>query len=76
MNRYKEKNTNKPSIFFPKISNDHTIEKVVEPNEFLDEKSSFVKENPSFFKKGKQLERFEEKIFTKFPKDFFPLNKN
>ena len=75
MNKYKEEKTNKHSIFFPKITHDHAIEKIAETNEFLDEKSSFVKENPSFFKKGKRLEKFEEKISTKFPKDFFLNNK-
>ena len=65
MNKYKE-NVEKKSIFFPKINKE--IEKqIFDVNEFLEEKNDI-----SYIKKIKGLERFQCKVINKFPKDFFP----
>jgi len=66
MNKYKEK-IEKKSIFFPKINKENEM-KIVDLNEFLEEKTSDI----SFIKKIKGLEKFQCKVINKFPKDFFP----
>lgn len=76
MNKYKEKNHNdKKSIFFPKISNNPgNLDNNINMNEFTVKKTAEFAKDLSLLnlKKSKVLEKFEGKIFNKFPKGFFP----
>ena len=67
MNRYKAENNDKKSIFFPKIKPNNAV-----LNEFLDDKTAYFPNDISIMRKAKALEKIEEKVFSKFPQDFFP----
>lgn len=71
----KDENENKKSIFFPKIENHSAVSNIPidKDNEFIDERSSFVRDNYSFFRKAKPfVGKLEEKVFRRFPEGFFP----
>lgn len=66
-----EKIENK-SIFFPKITPNTKV--LIERNEFMEGKTAvFPFDDETLKKKNFFLEKHEEKVFQKFPKDFFQV---